>query len=193
MGPIVTDRVAWSVCLSVCHSSEPCKTAEPIEMPFGLWARLGSRNHVFDGAQIPHRKGQFSVRKGADHCKVYRHSVPRAVQKTAEPIEMLFGLWTWLGPRKHVLGGVRSGATWRIPLNRPYAAAMWLYVKLLRPLAIPNNYKGSHRFRFLWPPYVIRQAIYYIFILWFLLLSFPRLISAVGDWMSTILPHMMWP
>jgi len=22
---------------------------------------------------------------------------------------------------------------------------------------------------------------------------FPRLISAVGDWMSTILPHMMWP
>jgi len=34
-----------------------------------------------------------------------------------------------------------------------------------------------------------------IFILWFLLLSsffFPRLISAVGDWMSTILPHMVW-
>jgi len=29
----------------------------------------------------------------------------------------------------------------------------------------------------------------------FLLLSsfFPRLISAVEDWMSTILPHMMWP
>jgi len=23
--------------------------------------------------------------------------------------------------------------------------------------------------------------------------SFPRLISAVGDWMSTILRHMMWP
>jgi len=27
-----------------------------------------------------------------------------------------------------------------------------------------------------------------------LLLSFfPRLISAVGDWMSTLLPHMVWP
>ena len=25
------------------------KTAEPIEMPFGLWARMGRRNHVFDG------------------------------------------------------------------------------------------------------------------------------------------------
>jgi len=36
---------------------------------------------------------------------------------------------------------------------------------------------------------------HYIFILWFLLLSFffPRLISAVADWISTIRPHMMWP
>jgi len=25
MWPIVTDRVAWSVCLSVYHTSEPCK------------------------------------------------------------------------------------------------------------------------------------------------------------------------
>jgi len=33
---------------------------------------------------------------------------------------------------------------------------------------------------------------YHIFVLWFLLflLFFPRLISAVTDWMSTILPHM---
>jgi len=36
---------------------------------------------------------------------------------------------------------------------------------------------------------------HYIFALWFLLLSilFPRLISAVGDWMCTILLHMVWP
>ena len=26
------------------------KTAEPIEMPFGLWARMGPRNHVLDGS-----------------------------------------------------------------------------------------------------------------------------------------------
>jgi len=33
------------------------------------------------------------------------------------------------------------------------------------------------------------------FALWFLLsiFIFPRLISVVGDWMSTILPHMVWP
>jgi len=24
------------------------KTAEPIEMPFGLWAQMGRRNHVLD-------------------------------------------------------------------------------------------------------------------------------------------------
>jgi len=27
----------------------------------------------------------------------------------------------------------------------------------------------------------------------FFLFFFPRLISAVGDWMSTILLHMVWP
>jgi len=26
------------------------KMAEPIEMPFGLWARMGPRNHVLDGS-----------------------------------------------------------------------------------------------------------------------------------------------
>ena len=40
---------------------------------------------------------------------------------------------------------------------------------------------------------------HYIFVLWFLLLSsiflfsFPRLISVVAEWMSAILPHMVWP
>jgi len=36
---------------------------------------------------------------------------------------------------------------------------------------------------------------HYIFALRFLLSSsfFPRLISAVGDWMSTIFPHMVRP
>jgi len=51
---------------------------------------------------------------------------------------------------------------------------------------------------FLWPPYLIGQAIHYIFALWFLSFCqsfylFPRLISAATDWMSTILLHMAWP
>jgi len=39
----------------------------------------------------------------------------------------------------------------------------------------------------LWPPCVAD-----IFVLFFFF-CFPRLISAVADWMSTILPHMVWP
>jgi len=36
---------------------------------------------------------------------------------------------------------------------------------------------------------------HYIFALWFIsfFFFFPRIISAVADWMSTILPHMVWP
>jgi len=47
------------------------------------------------------------------------------------------------------------------------------------------------------------RADHYIFMLWFVLLLlllllsfsffFPRLISAAGDWMFTILWHMVWP
>jgi len=40
--------------------------------------------------------------------------------------------------------------------------------------------------------YYFMVADIYIFVL-FLSFFFPRLISAVGDWMSIILPHMVWP
>ena len=56
--------------------------------------------------------------------------------------------------------------------------------------------------RFFWQLFMValwNKAEHYIFVLWFLsfssffLLSFPHLISAVTDWMSAILPHMVWP
>jgi len=34
---------------------------------------------------------------------------------------------------------------------------------------------------------------HHIFAMWFLSVFFPRLISAVADWMSTILLHIVWP
>ena len=46
----------------------------------------------------------------------------------------------------------------------------------------------------LWPPYEIGGD--YIFALWllsFFLSFYPRLLSVAGDWMSTILPHMVCP
>ena len=62
MQPIVTDGVAWSVCLSVGLSVavlSPAKTAEPIEMPFAVcvWTRISPKN-VLNGVQIPHTNGQ---------------------------------------------------------------------------------------------------------------------------------------
>jgi len=62
MRPILTDRVAWSVCRSVTLVS-PARTAEPIERLFGLWTRLVQRNHVLDGGaelQIPLQRGNFA-------------------------------------------------------------------------------------------------------------------------------------
>jgi len=52
-------RSTSMVCLSICHVSEPCKSAELIEMLFGLWTLVGPRKHVLDGAQIPREKGQL--------------------------------------------------------------------------------------------------------------------------------------
>ena len=57
MRPIVTDGVAWSVCSSIGLSVSvvsPAKTAEPIEMPFGIWTRVGPRYLVLDGGSILH-------------------------------------------------------------------------------------------------------------------------------------------
>jgi len=59
---------------------------------------------------------------GLSVCLSVCHSSRTA--KTAEPIEMPFEICTRVGPKKYVLGGMHTGATWRIPLNRPCAAAM---------------------------------------------------------------------
>jgi len=63
------------VCLSVCLSvmiMSPAKTAELIEMLFGLWTRVGRRKYVLDQI-LPSTRAVFR-RKRAAHCKVYRHS-----------------------------------------------------------------------------------------------------------------------
>jgi len=50
----------------------------------------------------------------------------------------------------------------------------------------------------LWPPYGIGQAVIFLpcgffYLSFFLIFFFPRLISAVAEWMSTILLHMLRP
>jgi len=70
MRPIVTEEYHGlsSVGLSVTIMRH-AKTAEPINMPFGLWTR-GPRNHVLDGGPDPPWEGAILREKGAAHCKV---------------------------------------------------------------------------------------------------------------------------
>jgi len=50
MRVIATNGVEGELgCVSVGHNHEPCKTAEPIEMRFGLCPR----NLILDGVHIP--------------------------------------------------------------------------------------------------------------------------------------------
>ena len=44
--------------------------------------------------------------------------------KTAEPIDVPFGIWTPEGPGKHVVDGMHIDDNWRILLNRPREVAM---------------------------------------------------------------------
>jgi len=48
-------------------------------------------------------RGNFEG-EGESHRKVYAHSVVICA-KTAEPIEMPFGFWPWMGSSNHVLDG----------------------------------------------------------------------------------------
>ena len=73
-----------------------------------------------------------------------------------------------------------------------------------RPTCIATSmHSAGGIWRFMWILFMATlrsRCGHYIFALWFLLLFsffffffFPRLISAVADLMSTVLPHMMWP
>ena len=63
MQPIVTDRVESSVGRSLTLVS-PAKTAEPIEMLFELWTRVGPGNHVLDVGPDPHGKSHQITHHG---------------------------------------------------------------------------------------------------------------------------------
>ena len=80
----------------------PAKTAEPIEMLFGL----SPRNHVLDRRPDPPMGRANLMGDGTAHCKVSGHYAVICA-KTAEPIEMPFRLWVWMDPKNHVLDAVQ--------------------------------------------------------------------------------------
>jgi len=55
------------------------------------------------GVQIPHGKGQFFWGKGHPFVKFGDTTVICA--KTAELVEIPFGLWVWMGSRNRVIWG----------------------------------------------------------------------------------------
>jgi len=95
MQPIVTDRVAWSVCRSVTIVS-PAKTAEPIEMWFGMQTQLGQRNHMLDRGPDTPAKVQFW---GGRAC----HELCKNGWKNQDAVWIVDSR----GPKKHALDGVQ--------------------------------------------------------------------------------------
>jgi len=59
MRPIVTDRVVWSVGLSVCHTSEPAKNGCTDRDAVWVEDSGGPKEPRRWGSRSPYGKGQF--------------------------------------------------------------------------------------------------------------------------------------
>jgi len=75
-------------------------------MSFGLRIWVGPGNHVLDGGPDPPWEGAILGDKGRPIVK-YSDTLQSSVQKTAQPIEMPFGLWVRMAPMNHKLDGVQ--------------------------------------------------------------------------------------
>jgi len=116
----------WIRLNSPCSAA--CKNGRTYRNAVGVWTWVGPRNHALDGVQIA--PCQWAIFRGKD---IPGHAQPHSAvgcAKMAEPIEMPFGLSTRMGPRKHLLDGINTDATWRIAMNRPCAAAMRLFCQI---------------------------------------------------------------
>jgi len=152
------------VCRWVCRSVmglsvtlvSLAKTAEPIEMPFGLRTWVGPGNHVLEwGPDPPMGRGNFEGGNGLPTVK-YRDFLSWVLQKRVDRIKHKFNHIRKVAPMctisfvfarwrqcAHIEGHIV--ATWRIRLNLPSAAAMRSYVKLLWPL-VNIYYKAAWQY-----------------------------------------------
>ena len=89
------------VCLCVCLLATTVsftETAEPIEMPFGLWTPgWGAKEPCISlGPQTPQGVDNFG-RTCPVHCEVWKENTV-GCRETLDVIEVPFGLWTQAGP-----------------------------------------------------------------------------------------------
>jgi len=147
MWPIVTNRVEWSVwlsvCLSVCHTSERYKNGWTDRDVVWVMDSGEPKEACIRWSPDPACEGALIRGKGMPaHAHARRYSSV-SYAKIAEPIDLIcrlgcgFGLAE--GNRNSIvfcrlcqcsLAGGHIGATWRIRLNCPPAAATRPYVKL---------------------------------------------------------------
>ena len=108
------------------------KTAEPIEVVFGVMTQVGPR---YQEKSVTWETN-FGVNVTA-HCNVMGHSTV-SYAKTAEPIEMPFWMKTRVDPRNHELNGVQipqgKGAIVEGCLNHSNALAIFAAASLPRSL-----------------------------------------------------------
>jgi len=89
-----------------------------------------------------------------------------------------------------------ASSAYQCARKKPWICFLSDWLCVVRCLVQPPSCRTSINW-FLWSPYVIEQTIIFLpcdfYFSFFFLSFFLRLISAAVDWMSTILPHMMWP
>jgi len=100
--------------------------AELIEMTFGLRIWEGPGNHVLDGAPDT----SITIRNFS--CTI-----------TAEPIDLPFGLWTWVGRRKHKFNRICQVA----PMCPPGKAHWHHLANMTEPSACSGKSIGSAAMR----------------------------------------------
>ena len=232
----------------------PAKTAEPIEMPFGIWTLVGPRKHALgEGADWRHLANatepsmcggdaaccqitltscfvcetverislslshlrQLTLSADSEHVKATINQLCNLLSPAAPgvflPVCNVYGVLHVFYSADPGLNYFRRGVGpcrstyWniRIPLPRQVLIMhvkwllLWCVIDVLIMAALCN--RGPLYFCPVVTIFMVtlcNRADHYIFILFlsfFLLLFFPRLISAVGDWMFTILRHMVWP
>ena len=103
---------------------------------------VGSRNH--GGPDWPTQRGNF---RGKDMHGHARRNCSVSCSKMAEPIEILFELWTWVVPRNHVLNGVQISPCERaifrgkdMPGHARQHSAMNC-ARMAEPVGMPYNWK----------------------------------------------------
>ena len=89
--------------LSVCHTSEPCTNGWTNRDAVCVEDSGRPREPCIRWGPDPPWERATLTEEGASYCKVYGHSkYGHLCKKTAESIEMPFGLWARMGPGKHV-------------------------------------------------------------------------------------------